>query len=74
MQSSEKLNRYFQPTEFPICRRMGFITTNPHYPQSNGLAEKGIKIAKLFLKKSVDEDFDRGLLKKQILEDHFRSL
>lgn len=41
-----------------------YITSSPGYPQSNGLAEKGVQVVKRILKKSADagEDFWLGLL------------
>ncbi|XP_077486667.1 uncharacterized protein LOC144097947 [Amblyomma americanum] len=40
------------------------VTSSPHYPQSNGLAEKGVQIVKRIMKKTQDarHDFWLGLL------------
>ncbi|UYV71534.1 K02A2.6-like, partial [Cordylochernes scorpioides] len=45
-----------------IARQYGFthVTSSPRFPQSNGMAEAGVKIAKLILKKNQDPSL--GLL------------
>ncbi|UYV60122.1 K02A2.6-like, partial [Cordylochernes scorpioides] len=46
-----------------FARQYGFthVTSSPRFPQSNGMAEAGVKIAKLILKKNQDPSL--GLLK-----------
>ncbi|XP_049268628.1 uncharacterized protein K02A2.6-like isoform X1 [Rhipicephalus sanguineus] len=57
----------FSSHEFLLfSRRYDFthVTSSPHYPQSNGLAEKGVQVVKRILKKTADsgDDFWLGLL------------
>lgn len=57
----------FSSSEFKRFSRVydfHHVTSSPHFPQSNGLAEKGVQIAKRILKKCDDagEDFFLGLL------------
>lgn len=50
--------------EFARAWNFNLVTSSPLYPQSNGLAEKGVGIAKKLLKKSAETntDFDIVLL------------
>lgn len=43
-----------------FAEKYGFehATLSPHYPQSNGLAEKGVQIVKHILKKAVENAED----------------
>lgn len=54
----------YEFAEFARKYDFSHVTSSPHYPQSNGLAEKGVQIVKRLLKKSQDsgEDFWLGLL------------
>nr|XP_037270352.1 uncharacterized protein K02A2.6-like [Rhipicephalus microplus] len=57
----------FSSHEFLLfSRRYDFthVTSSPHYPQSNGLAEKGVQAVKRIMKKTADsgDDFWLGLL------------
>ena len=56
--SSIKCRRYFDSKDITLS------STTPHYPQSNGMAEKAVGISKGLLKKSVDErsDYREALL------------
>lgn len=53
------------------------VTSSPHFPSSNGLAEKGVQIVKRIMKKSehAQEDYRLGLLnyRSSPLEDDGRS-
>ncbi|XP_077528618.1 uncharacterized protein LOC144141008 [Haemaphysalis longicornis] len=54
----------YEFAEFARKYDFNHVTSSPHYPQSNGLAEKGVQIVKRLLKKSEDsgDDFWLGLL------------
>lgn len=57
----------FSSNEFAdFAKEWGFqhITSSPHYPRSNGLAESSVKIVKGLMKKAHDgnEDFHRSLM------------
>ncbi|XP_037565227.2 uncharacterized protein K02A2.6-like [Dermacentor silvarum] len=54
----------YEFAEFARKYDFAHVTSSPHFPQSNGLAEKGVQIVKRLLKKSEDshEDFWLGLL------------
>lgn len=56
--SSYEFRRFSKAYDF------NHVTSSPHFPQSNGLAEKGVQIAKRIVKKcdNAGEDFYLGLL------------
>ncbi|UYV70227.1 hypothetical protein LAZ67_7002242 [Cordylochernes scorpioides] len=58
-------------TEGDFARQYGFthVTSSPRFPQSNGMAEAGVKIAKLILKKNQDPSL--GLLGSTPLENGY---
>ncbi|UYV77427.1 hypothetical protein LAZ67_15000994 [Cordylochernes scorpioides] len=55
-------NPYLPDMEYQKLLQYGFthVTSSPRFPQSNGMAEAGVKIAKLILKKNQDPSL--GLL------------
>lgn len=50
--------------DFPKEWRFKHITSSPHYPRSNGLAESSVKVVKDLMKKALDgkEDFHQSLM------------
>lgn len=46
----------YECTQFADKHDFKFITSSPHYSQSNGLAERAVQICKNILKKSVNEE------------------
>jgi len=48
----------FKFREFSNKWNFQIITSSPHYVQSNGLAERGVSVAKDMLKKSYHTDMD----------------
>ena len=65
----------YSSTEFQQFMRKNnikHVTSSPHYPQSNGLAESMVKVSKNLMKKSLEDgkEWFEGLLEYRITPQH----